>query len=468
MKKRILFFIVLLLFPIFKLTAEETIPGKIALKQFSSAFNKVAEKAIPAVVHISTEKTIRLQGYPYYHFFRFLEEDDIFRELFQSSARELKRQGLGSGVIVSGDGYILTNYHVVRGWDKITITLTDKRKFSAKVIGHDQKKDLSLLKIDADNLSAIKFGNSDNINIGDWAIAVGSPFGLAGSFTVGVISAKGRGGEDGDRSGLIDLIQTDAAINPGNSGGALLNIEGEIVGINTAIVTKTGGYLGIGFAVPINVAKQVMKNLLTSNKKPKGWLGVYIQDINPELSIRLGLPNIKGVLVTDVIDKSPAKNAGLKRGDIILSFGDSKLRSASELKEVVKATELDKNIKLEIIRNKRRRNLSLVLQTKEKSEQPEIGKKADKLGFVVENISEREKTIYRLSDKEGIVISYIQPNSPAERRGLRAGDIILEINNFPVRSVKSYKHLLAKAGNDKEVLLLVKTMEYTQYVVLRL
>jgi serine protease Do len=438
------------------------------LKRQSSAFNKVAERAIPAVVHISTEKTVKLKSYPYHQFFGFLEEDDFYREFFQMPTKEYRQQGLGSGVIVSEEGYIITNYHVVKGMDTITVTLSDGREFLASVIGHDVKKDMSLLKIDAKEIPVIELSNSDKIEVGDWAIAIGSPFGLSGTLTVGVISAKSR--SEKEAKGFGRLIQTDAAINPGNSGGALLNIDGQLIGINTAIVTSAGGYLGIGFAIPINDAKIIMEKILNESKKRGqiGWLGLSTQEINKDLHFQLGLSSKYGVLVNNITDKGPASKAGLMRGDILIEINGEKIFRPYEVKEHLLNKKIDEHLKIAIIRKNKIFYFNVKIEKQQKKKINTAINNIDNIfGLKIENISKETTKKYDLFDSEGVVITYIKKNGAAYRAGLHAGDIILEINRYPINSKIDYEKELKKISESKKILALIKTPDYSRYVVLR-
>ena len=266
------------------------------LRKTSNTFNQVAEKVLPSVVNIGTLKIIKSARYnnPFYEMFG----EDPFGYYSSAPDREYKQQGLGSGVIVSKKGLILTNYHVIKNVDEIKVTLRDKREFKAKVLGVDQKTDLALLKIEGKNFKPISFSDSDDIKVGDWAIAVGSPYGLSETVTVGIISAKGRA--NANIVDYTDLIQTDAAINPGNSGGALLNLDGKLIGINTAIYSRNGGFVGIGFAIPSNMAKKVMKDLIDNGRVIRGWLGVYIQPISDEIQKKFNLDHKEGAYVNDI------------------------------------------------------------------------------------------------------------------------------------------------------------------------
>lgn len=304
------------------------------LSKVNAAMSEVTSAVKPAIVNISSIKTIESRSVPSPFF-----NDPFFRDFFGNQFRnfqqpkERKQSGLGSGVIVGKDGYILTNNHVIKGADDIKVKLSDKREFKGKIIGTDQKTDLAVIKIEADNLPVIKLGDSDKLKIGETVIAVGNPFGLNQTVTSGIVSAKGRANVG--IADYEDFIQTDAAINPGNSGGALVNIKGEVIGINTAIVSSSGGYMGIGFAIPSNMAKAVMDSLLNTGKVIRGWLGISIQPITPELSKQFGTKDEKGALIGDVVEGGPAEKAGIQAGDIIVEFDGKDVIDPTSLRNSV-------------------------------------------------------------------------------------------------------------------------------------
>ncbi|MCX8070368.1 MAG: DegQ family serine endoprotease, partial [Thermodesulfovibrionales bacterium] len=320
------------------------------LTKTNQALSEVAMAVKPAVVNISSQRIIRGQGgiNPFFNdpFFRRFFGDE-FR--FFDRPREHRQQGLGSGVIVDKDGYILTNYHVIKDADEILVKLSDKREFKGKVIGSDPKTDIAVIKIQADKLPTIQWGDSDKLKVGEMILAIGNPFGLTQTVTSGIISATGRANVG--IADYEDFIQTDAAINPGNSGGALVNVRGQLIGINTAIFSTSGGYQGIGFAIPSNMAKVVMENLIKKGKVVRGWLGVSIQPVTPELAKQFDLKDEKGVLIGDVVDDSPAEKAGLKRGDVIVELDGKSFTEPSALRNAVAAIPPGKEITIKIIRD---------------------------------------------------------------------------------------------------------------------
>jgi len=422
----------------------------------------VAEIAIPAVVSVSTVRTIKQPGRPFGSPFG----DDLFRHYFEAPGRQFKQGGLGSGVIISKTGFILTNYHVIKGVDKITVTLSDNREFEAKIIGSDPNTDIALLKIEGKNLPTLKIGNSDRLKAGDWAIAIGNPFGLTGTVTVGIISATGRA--ETEIADYASLIQTDAAINPGNSGGALLNIEGELIGINTAIYSRSGGYMGIGFAIPVNLANKVMTDLKTKGHVVRGWLGVYIQPITDELKTQFNLATKAGALISDVIEGSPAEKAGIKRGDIISTFNGKVIDSFKALRSLVGQTEVGAKIEVELQRKNKKRKLTVTIAALPQDDQTAIKPTREKLGLTVENIDRATKEKYGLNSREGIVITGIIPGSPAYQSGLQQGDVILEMNYQPIKSTKSFYKAIRSASSGSKVLLIIRRQGHTQFTVLEI
>lgn len=430
-----------------------------SLKATSQAFNQVAKKGIAAVVNISATRVKQAAPYTY------LFGEDIFRDYFQMPEQEQSQKSVGSGVIVDTAGYILTNNHVIDGADKVTVTLSDKREFEAEIVGTDPKTDIAVLKIKADQLPALDLGNSDAIEVGDWAIAIGSPFGLSKSMTVGIISAKGR-----SNVGIVDyenFIQTDAAINPGNSGGALLNIDGELIGINTAIFTKSGGYNGIGFAIPVNLSKKVMADLIKSGKVIRGWLGVVIQSITPELQRQFALKTSEGALISDIVPDSPAEKAGIKRGDIIVSYDGKPIQNYYDLRNTVGQAPIGKRARVEIIRNGRTRLMTVTIKAYPDDEKKVVQKDADILGIQVSEVTNEFQKKYRLSDDAGVLVTQVAANKPAAGI-LKAGDVILEIGGQEIYDISDYLASIQSLKKRTSVLIWIKRGAYSQYVVVRL
>ncbi|MHB8809179.1 MAG: DegQ family serine endoprotease [Desulfobulbaceae bacterium] len=441
------------------------------LDRSAKAFSSVVKKAGPAVVHVRVEKSVKGQG----------QELDLFNDPFferffgpqfrhpqpGTPPREFKQQGAGSGFIISADGLILTNNHVVGEADTITVRLDDKREFKAKVIGTDPQSDVALIKIEADNLPVLPLGDSDKLEVGEWVIAIGSPFELNQTVTVGVVSAKGR-----DRIGINDyenFIQTDAAINPGNSGGPLLNIYGEAIGMNTAIFSRSGGYMGIGFAIPINMAKSIQEQLQKQGKVTRGWLGVVIQDVDEDLAKSFGLEKARGALVSEVADKSPAAAAGLRQGDVIVEMDGIEVTDVSTLRNKVAMIAPGTKINLLVIRDGAKKTVEINI-----GEQPvEIAKNGgngdeslQNMGLTLQNLTQELAEQLGYSPEQGVLIAEVETGSPAEQAGLKPGQLIEEVNKKRVRNLKDLRKALEGVKADDKVLLYVRAGEYSQYVVL--
>jgi len=452
------------------------------LARSAKAFAAVVKKAGPAVVHVKVEKSMQTSkgrggpGVNPYDFFN----DPLFEKFFgpqfkhpqipgSQQPRKFKQQAAGSGFIISSDGHILTNNHVVEGADKITVRLDDEREFEAEVVGTDPQSDVALIKIDGKNLPTLPLGDSDKLEVGEWVIAIGSPFELNQTVTVGVVSAKGR-----NRMGINDyenFIQTDAAINPGNSGGPLLNIHGEAIGINTAIFSRSGGYMGIGFAIPINMAKNIEQQLLKHGKVTRGWLGVMIQDVDKDLAKSFDLDTTQGVLISGVTEKSPAEKSGMKQGDVIIAIDGKPLANVAELRNSIAMTAPETKIILTIIRDGKERKLPVTI-----GEQPSdfgsVAKQSGKsplgkMGLSLQDLTPELADQFGYQKDQGVLIAGVDPYSPAGRVGLQAGQLIEEVNKTPVKNLKKLKQVLAKSKNPDKVLLRVRAGEYSQYVVLR-
>jgi serine protease Do len=379
---------------------------------------------------------------------------------------------LGSGFIISKDGYVLTNQHVVESPGKVTVTTQDGHPYVAKVIGHDEKSDVALLKIEGKHdFPVAPLGNSDDLKVGEWVMAIGNPFGFDHSVTVGIVSAKGRfipGNFD-------DFIQTDASINPGNSGGPLIDVRGEVIGVNSAIYTRTGANMGIGFAIPVNMVKEELAQLKRSGKVVRGWLGVYIQSLTPELAESLGLSDARGALVAKVVKDSPASNAGVKRGDVILQFDNQPINDSRELPLVVGRAELGHKGTLKVMRDKQTIELPVLvtesheateLAAAEKPAKPDLGAPSP-FGLHVKDLSADLARELGVEETYGVVIASVQPGSRADEAGLRARDVILEVNRETVKNLDSYHSALKTGAKGKIVLLLIKRGDTTQYVALK-
>ncbi len=426
------------------------------VRQFSKAFADVAEKAKPAVVTIITDKVVSLNQFDDFGFF--------FYQPNMPRQREFKTNALGSGVIVdSKNGYILTNNHVVDDMDGIRVKLIDKREFDATIIGTDPKTDLAVLKIDAENLEDIDLGDSESIRVGEWVMAVGSPFSenLSHTVTTGIVSAIGRSNILNSGS-YEDFIQTDAAINPGNSGGALLNMDGDLIGINTAIAT--GGYekgnRGVGFAIPSNMAHRIMSDLIDKGYVTRSWLGVIIQELDNETAEALDIDTRNGALIADVVKDSPAEDAGMQEGDVIVEFNGKPIANTANLKNVVSLTAPESTNRVKVIRNGSPKTVKVTLQElPENPQQYAIRQRneSNEFGLELRKITDSLKEKYEIKEEdEALVVTRIDPNGEAYEKGIREGDIIKRIGTERVRSLKDYDRLLEKAKIKGTVLVLVK------------
>ena len=426
------------------------------VEELNNIFAKVAQEVKPSVVNIRTEKVVKIPTAPFEYF------DDIFRRFFNEPfewsppEEEGVQRSLGSGVIVSEDGYIVTNYHVIKNHpDEIWVTLADERRFKAEVVGSDPETDLAVLKIDAKGLPAIKMGDSDQVREGEWVLAIGNPFGLGHTITAGIVSAKGKS------LGLAEIenyIQTDAPINPGNSGGALVNLKGELIGINTAIVSTSRGYEGIGFAIPVNIVKQVIKSIIEKGEVVRGYLGVLIGKVDSDLARKLGLKKPMGAVVSKVYKDSPADKAGIKRGDVILKYGGKEVEGPSDLQEMVVTTEPGKKVKLEIWRGGKRRTVEVKIG-KRPAKVAEAGARVEKEEWVGITVQELTPDLARRfgykEDLKGVIITHVRPGSPAYSKGLRRGDVIREINGKEIESIEDYREALKEAKPEEGLLLWV-------------
>ncbi len=367
---------------------------------------------------------------------------------------------------MSIDGYIVTNNHVVEQADELTVLLGDKRKFKAKLIGTDPKTDLAVIKIEAGDLPTLNWGDSGNLQVGEVVLAVGNPFGLNQTVTMGLISAVGRA-----NMGIVDyedFIQTDAAINPGNSGGALMNLKGELIGINTAIFSRTGGYMGIGFAIPSNMVKSVMNSLIEHGKVVRGWLGVSIQELTPELAEQFGAPDTSGALVGNVVEDSPAEEAGLRRGDIIRTYKGASVKDPTRLRSLVTETTPGTRVPLTVLRDEEIQEFSVAIGEMPKDLTAMGGSSGGTQGnHALAGLTVRPVPPGRTRDGQGVLITRVQPGSSADQSGLRKGDIIVELNRTIIRDIDGFDRLTRKLGPKTPVLILLKRGNGTIYLSIK-
>ena len=453
-------------------SAEDEEAIGLALK-LSKAFAAVAKKAGPAVVFVQVEKVVVRRGpafepFPFGSPFDFFGDEFFERFFGRRFPRKYRQMGAGSGFIISKDGYIITNNHVVADADKVKVKLADGREFNAKIVGTDPASDVAVLKIDADNLPVLPLGDSDKIEVGEWVLAIGNPFGLTQTVTVGVISAKGRSGVG--ITDYEDFIQTDAAINPGNSGGPLVNLRGEAIGMNTAIFTRSGGYMGIGFAIPINMVKIITEQLIKTGKVTRGWLGVVIQELNEDLAKSFGLEKPEGALVTEVAENSPAEKAGLKPGDIIVEYNGKPVKNVAELRTMVALTPPGTKVKLVVVRKGKRKTLEVTIGNQPQSLALLTGQDEflKKLGLEVQPLTPELAEQFGYGVKEGVIITGVAPGSPAAMAGLRPGMLVEEVNHQKVRTLKDFARALAQSKKTGRVLFLVRDREFRRYVAIRL
>jgi serine protease Do len=445
--------------------AEQT-NSYLGLEALGNSIADIAEKVGPAVVNIDTVRMVTTQ-FPSF-------EDPIFERFFGRDFEEFRRaipqKGTGSGFIINQDGYVLTNEHVVRKADKIKVTLSDGREFDGEVIGSDVTSDMAIVKIKADHLPMVALGDSDKLRVGEIVVAIGNPYGLQQTVTMGVVSAKGRSIPTGIEGHVYkDFIQTDAAINPGNSGGPLLNTKGEVVGINTAIIPYAQG---IGFAIPIKIAKKNIDDLINLGKVRRSWLGVYIQEVTPEIAEQFNLTEAKGVLVGDVIENSPAEETGIKTGDIIKKVNDEEVNSPEELQGKIGNIEIGKEANIEIVRNGK--TISFVVKIGEMPTVEEEGSESPKekvfsvqTGLKVESVTTEIAKELELPWVKGLVITEVLPGSRADDMGLQQGDIVLEANRTEVSSTGEWEKIINKLEPGDTLLLLVYRNQHTYYVPIK-
>ena len=438
-------------------------------------FADLAAHISPTVVNISTTQEMKStpfepggpgggggeEGDPFHEFF------GPFERFFGPPRRPYKAKSLGSGFIIDPGGTIITNNHVVENADEIVVKLATGKEYKAKVVGRDQKTDIALIEINgASGLPAVQLGDSEGLRVGEWVVAIGNPFGLENTVTAGIVSALSRHINQGPYD---NFIQTDAAINPGNSGGPLLNTKGEVVGINTAIFSRGGGNIGIGFAIPINLAKEIVPQLKDKGHVTRGWLGVMIQKVTPDIAESLGLDEPKGALVADVVKDSPAEQAGIKQGDVIIDYDSKPVGDSSELPLLVARTAVGTSVKLTAIRDKERLTFSVKIAELKEEEMAQGGSgTSEDLGLTVQTLTaDLAENLGLDRGLKGVVVTQVEQGGPAGEAGLRRGDVILEVNRTPVKDVDAYRKSLKAGGKGKSVLFLVRRGDNTIFLAVK-
>ena len=467
--------------------AQENAPPQVkegirAAEDLSSAFERVAETITPSVVSVQATQIVRAGARPN------MPNDEMLRRFFgdnlpeefqfrgpgpDQQPREFERAGLGSGFIVSEDGYVMTNNHVVAEADSITVVLSNDGEYEATVVGTDPQSDLALLKIDAGGLTPVKFGDSDELRVGQWVIAAGNPFGLTSSITAGIVSATGR-----SYMGITDyedFIQTDAAINPGNSGGPLVNLDGEVIGVNTAIFTRSRGNMGIGFAIPAEMAQHVMKSLRDSGRVVRGFMGVIIQDLDPKLAMSFGYESSNGALIAQVAPDSPADEADLKEGDIIIGLNGQPVIDMNRLRLDIASLAPGERAKLEVFRDGKKKDITVELgelpyepmRMGSAPLQPQADRAETGLGMTVENLSpERARQFGYDEDLTGVIVTEVQPSSPAAKAFIEIGSVIVRVQDDEVENVRQFRDLLKEHDAGDGVRLTVRRGDAQRFVFL--
>ncbi len=452
-------------------------PCECSPTMFSKAFTKVAKEAMPAVVFIRVESAapqapVGSYGNPFGGGNPFPQfGDDFFNRFFgfppqAQPPKPAPQVGQGSGFFVNSDGYIMTNSHVVKGADKITVGFTDGRELDATLVGTDPDTDIAIIKVEGKDFPYLDFGDSEQIEVAEWVIAIGSPFQLEASVTVGVVSAKGR--QNLKINNFEDFIQTDAAINPGNSGGPLLNLSGDVIGINTAIFTRNGGYMGIGFAIPSNMAKHIMKQIIDTGSVTRGFLGITLQPIDKDLADAFKLSKPEGVLISEILKDSPADKAGLKQGDIIIEYNKIPVKSLSSFRNDISMILPGTKVDFKVNRKGKILTIPVVIGSASDTNAAASGV-ASKLGIEVDKLTAdtAQQLGYPITE-EGVVITKVKPGSPAAMVGIRPGFLVLAINHKKVTTVEEFNEALKSAADEKQVLLLVRQGNMTRFYPFKL
>jgi len=454
-----------------------------SLRQMGKAFAKISEKASPAVVGIEAERSIRQQDYPSMRESPFGGpmdpfDEDFFDYFFYGRPRQRRQQQQqkprqsirgGSGFLISPDGYILTNNHVVENAEKVTVKIGENSEFKAKVIGTDPDSDVAVIKIETSNQPYLEFADSDALEVGEWVIAIGNPLGLSHTVTAGIVSAKGRSMQ-GRLARYEDFIQTDAAINLGNSGGPLLNLDGKAVGINAAIVSSTGGNMGIGLAIPINMAKNVYNQLIDKGTVERGFLGVALQDLTGDLAKSFSLKETKGVLIAEVFKGSAAEKAGLKAGDVVVEVDGQAVERGNELQNRIGMKKPGAKVQMVVLREGSRKEVAVELGEKPAKEKLVAGKSqmVEDLGLTVQNLTDDLAERLGYEGQSGVVVTQVEAGSLAELSGITQGTLSMEVDRKPVKNTKEFREAIEESAKGGTILLLIRDEGYTRFVVITL
>lgn len=431
-------------------TAWSTAAGAQGLPDFKS----IVRQNTPAVVKILVEFEPGADP----HNFDSEDIPEYLRRFFEfrgEAPRRMPRQGMGSGFIISRDGYIVTNNHVVEGASKVVVRLTDRREYEAEIVGLDDRSDLALLRVEAENLPVLKLGSPEELEVGEWVLAIGSPFGLDYSVTAGIVSAKGRSLPTESGENYVPFIQTDVAINPGNSGGPLFNLAGEVVGVNSQIFTRSGGSIGLSFAIPVSVVVNVVEQLKETGMVTRGWLGVTIQDVDKVLAESLGLDRPRGALIVELQPGGPADRGGLQSGDVIIEFDGKEILASSDLPHVVGLSRPGSQARVKLVRDGREKTVKLEVGALGADDEPTVARvegqpdSGSRLGLVVENVTEQLQSRWGISG--GVVVTEVEPGSPAEEAGIRGGDVITLLAGSPVTSVETFIRIVEDLEPGKSV-----------------
>lgn len=470
MKKFLKHYLLFLPFILFQLPFQGLTVDTTYLEQTSKAFTEISKKAMPAVVFIKAQYDDSQETDNTFDYFN----DEFFKHFFGNPRKGFKNQppipqvSQGSGFLISSNGNILTNNHVIKDATKIAVIMNDGKEFEAKLIGADPRTDLAIIKIDGKNLPFLTFGNSEKLEIGEWVIAIGNPFALQSSLTVGVLSAKNR--QNLRITDYEDFLQTDAAINPGNSGGPLLNIKSEVIGINTAIVSQSGGYMGIGFAIPSNIAKHIVDQIIDNGSVKRGYLGVFLQEIDKEMAEAFNLEKSEGVLVSDVIKDSPAEKSGLKQGDIIVEYNGVPIKTLCTFRNDISLLEPGATLALKVLRDGKKENIKVILGTY--PDEVQIVKQANQIGIDVSEVKDISQDILskwgHSLNSEGLIITSVKRGSPADKVGIKPGMLLIQVNQKKVKSLKDFQEVTKSLEKKQPVLLLLRFQNMTRFVTIKL